>query len=157
MGTTLNYGFQKNEIILKILLDCNEKRLVIANCNQNQEEVYQNLPNLPIFPTIQNKGNGQILVRYNLMTDDINSCWFLQYPTLITYTLFICIIILSFSIHIAKMTHRFVFPKKIIGPYEYFEDKVIGRGTSSITYEGNRIESGQRVCIKKIDLINSTL
>ena len=68
-GTTFNYGYQKNEIVLKILLDCNEKRLVIVNCTSNQEDVYQNLPNFPLFPTLQNKGNAQIMVRYSLISD----------------------------------------------------------------------------------------
>jgi hypothetical protein len=36
-GTTLNYGFQKSEIVLKILLDLNEKRLSIVNCTTNKE------------------------------------------------------------------------------------------------------------------------
>lgn len=74
MGTTLNYGYQKSEIILKVVLDCGERRLAIFNSTSNQEEVYQNLPNFPLFPTIQNKGSGQILVRYNLTTDDHNLC-----------------------------------------------------------------------------------
>lgn len=74
VGTTLNYGYQKLEIIIKVLLDCNEKRLVIHNSATNQEDIYQNLPNFPLFPTLQNKGNGQILIKYNLSTDDPNSC-----------------------------------------------------------------------------------
>lgn len=74
MGTTLNYGFWKSEIILKVLLDCYEKRLIIINSTTNKEDVYQNLPNFPLFPTIQNKGSGQILVKYNLSTDDPNFC-----------------------------------------------------------------------------------
>lgn len=56
------------------MLDCYEKRLVIINSTTNKEEVYQNLPNFPLFPTIQNKGSGQILVKYNLSTDDPNFC-----------------------------------------------------------------------------------
>lgn len=74
VGTTFNYGYQKSEIILKVLLDCYEKRLVIINSVTNKEEVYQNLPNFPLFPTIQNKGNGQIFIKYNLSTDDPNLC-----------------------------------------------------------------------------------
>jgi hypothetical protein len=74
VGTTLNYGYQKSEIILKVLLDCNEKRLVIINSATNKEDVYQNLPNFPLFPTIQNKGSGQITIKYNLSTDDPNLC-----------------------------------------------------------------------------------
>jgi hypothetical protein len=73
-GSTFNYGYQKSEIVLKILLDCTEKRLVITNSTSNQEEVYQNLPNLPLYPTLQNKGNGQVLVRYSLISDDTNAC-----------------------------------------------------------------------------------
>lgn len=69
MGTTFNYGYQKHEIILKILLDCGDKKMIITNFTTNNEESYHNLPNYPILPTIQNKGSGQITIRYNLIND----------------------------------------------------------------------------------------
>ena len=74
VGTTFNYGYQKSEIVLKVMLDCNDKKMTITNSSTNQEEVYQNLPNFPLFPTLQNKANGQILVRYNLASEETNSC-----------------------------------------------------------------------------------
>ena len=37
VGTTFNYGYQSSEIVLKVLLDCSEKRLVITNSVSNQE------------------------------------------------------------------------------------------------------------------------
>ena len=59
--------------MLKVLLDCGERRLVIA-CEGRGQEVYNNLPAFPLFAAIQNKGNAQVVVRYNLTTDDPSLC-----------------------------------------------------------------------------------
>lgn len=72
MGSTFNYGYQKEEIVLKIVLDCTNKKLIIESVNK--KEVFQNLPSFPIFPSIQNKGNSQVLIKYSLMNDDKNLC-----------------------------------------------------------------------------------
>lgn len=37
VGTTFNYGYQKSETILKIILDCNEKKMIITNSSTNKE------------------------------------------------------------------------------------------------------------------------
>lgn len=46
--------------------------------------------------------------------------------------------------------------RKVVGPYEYFENQVLGQGSSSIAYQGRRVSSQQKVCIKHIH-INSTM
>jgi hypothetical protein len=74
LGSTLNYGYQKDETVVKVILDCNERKLLISSSNSNQDEIYQNLPSFPLFPTIQNKGNNQVLVKYSLVNDDNTSC-----------------------------------------------------------------------------------
>lgn len=34
--------------------------MTISNDKQQEEEVYQNIPDLPLFPTIVNKGNSTV-------------------------------------------------------------------------------------------------
>ena len=66
VGTTLNYGYhQKGVINVKAVLNCDENRLIISNSTGSQDEVFQNLPNYPIYPAIQNKGNSSVNVTYN--------------------------------------------------------------------------------------------
>lgn len=72
VGTTLNYGFNKDEILLRVYVNCAEKKMLIVNSTSTnqQEEIFQNLPVFPFYPTLINKGNSQATVRYSLVTDD---------------------------------------------------------------------------------------
>ena len=65
VGTTINYGYQKGIIFVKATLNCEENRLIISCSTNNQDEVFQNLPNYPVYPTIQNKGNSSVNIMYN--------------------------------------------------------------------------------------------
>mgnify|MGYP000870113638 FL=1 len=47
--------------------------------------------------------------------------------------------------------------RRIIGPYEYYEHKVLGRGTNSIAFEGRKISSGEKICIKQISIKSPTI
>lgn len=67
MGSTLNYGYQKGIIIVKAMLNCEENKLIISSTSNNQDEVFQNLPNYPIYPTIMNKGNSSVNIVYNFL------------------------------------------------------------------------------------------
>ena len=42
--------------------------------------------------------------------------------------------------------------RKVIGNYEYYEDKVAGKGTNSVVFQGKRINSEEAVCIKQITI-----
>ena len=43
--------------------------MIITNMTNNSQEIYNNIPNYPIYPTIQNKGSGQLTIKYNLNND----------------------------------------------------------------------------------------
>lgn len=62
VGTTLNYGYQKAMIAVKVTLNCEENRMLISSTG-NQDEIYQNLPIFPIFPVIQNKGSTPVQIQ----------------------------------------------------------------------------------------------
>lgn len=63
MGTTLNYGYQKAMLAVKVTLNCDENRMIISNSSGGQDEIYQNLPNFPIYPAIQNKGSNPVQIQ----------------------------------------------------------------------------------------------
>lgn len=69
MGCTFNYGYQKEDIQLKVLLDCNERKLTITNPETGVIEAFNNLPAFPIVAAITNKGNSQVLIKYCLSGD----------------------------------------------------------------------------------------
>lgn len=63
VGTTLNYGYQKALLTVRVVLNCDENRMSILSSTSNQEEVYQNLPYLPIYPALQNKGSHPVQIQ----------------------------------------------------------------------------------------------
>ena len=44
VGTTINYGYQRENLRLRVILDCDNNRLSITDMNKQQEETYQNIP-----------------------------------------------------------------------------------------------------------------
>ena len=66
VGSTFNYGYQRDQIIVKLMVNCEEQTMTISTPqNNNQsEEKFSILPAFPIFPAIQNKSNATIHIRY---------------------------------------------------------------------------------------------
>ena len=69
----MNYGYQRSAINIKVSLNCELNRLVISISNNsinpnNQDEVFQNLPSFPIFPSIVNKDNNVVQIQYNFIS-----------------------------------------------------------------------------------------
>ena len=60
MGSTINYGFQRENLKFRIMVDCDNNRMVVWNENKGGEEVYGGIPDYPVFPTIVNKGNSMV-------------------------------------------------------------------------------------------------
>ena len=42
--------------------------------------------------------------------------------------------------------------RKVIGNFEYYEDKVAGKGTNSVVFQGKKVSSEEPVCIKQITI-----
>lgn len=49
------------------MLNCEENKLILSSSTNSQDEVFQNLPNYPIHPTIMNKGNSAVNIVYNFL------------------------------------------------------------------------------------------
>ncbi|CAD8211716.1 unnamed protein product [Paramecium octaurelia] len=63
IGTTLNYGYQRESLIIKVLVDMDNKCMTITSKMHPNGERFQNLIG-PVFPAFQNKnthkGSGQL-------------------------------------------------------------------------------------------------
>ncbi|CAK64561.1 unnamed protein product (macronuclear) [Paramecium tetraurelia] len=63
VGTTLNYGYQRESLIIKVLVDMDNKCMTITSKMHPNGERFQNLIG-PVFPAFQNKnthkGSGQL-------------------------------------------------------------------------------------------------
>ena len=42
--------------------------------------------------------------------------------------------------------------RKVLGMYEYHENKVVGKGTNSVVYQGKKMNTSENVCIKQITI-----
>ena len=45
--------------------------------------------------------------------------------------------------------------RKVLGSYEYFEDKIAGKGTNSVVYQGKKITTNEPICVKQIGIRSS--
>lgn len=59
IGSTINYGLQRDNISAKVALDFNKGQLVITTSNNPQSEVFSSLPAGPLYPVFQNKTNSK--------------------------------------------------------------------------------------------------
>lgn len=65
MGSTFNYGYQRDQIVVRLMVNCEEQTLTIIAAQNNQsEEKFSIMTGFPIFPAIQNKSSATIHIRY---------------------------------------------------------------------------------------------
>ena len=54
-GSLVNYGLNTDSLTIKLLLDVDNRSLIVYNSHTKKKELFQNLPFGPLYPVIQNK------------------------------------------------------------------------------------------------------